>query len=258
MRIWILSDLHLGVGGPPWRPARIPAAEVAVVAGDVCEGLTAAVGWAAQTIGRHMPVVLVPGNHEFYRRSHGEELARGRAAAQAAGVHLLEDAAVTLGGVRFCGATLWTDYALDGVHRQAAAMDAARRGLNDHRLIGWPGPPGRRFRPEEALGLHGASRAFLDACLGANPGGLPQVVVTHHGPTPASLDPAFVGDPLNPAFASDLTALVAARRPALWVHGHVHASRDYRHGHTRVVCNPHGYGSENPAFREDLVVEVGS
>ena len=33
MRIWILSDLHQGVGGPPWNPARIPEADVAVVAG---------------------------------------------------------------------------------------------------------------------------------------------------------------------------------------------------------------------------------
>ncbi len=257
MRIWILSDLHQGVGGPPWNPARIPEADVVVVAGDVCEGLGAAVDWAAEALGRHMPVVMVAGNHEFYRRIHGEELALGRAAAQAAGIHLLEDEAVTLGGVRFCGATLWTDYALDGLERRRAAMDAAGRGLNDHRRIRW-GHARRPFRPEEALGLHEASRAFLDAVLRETPGGLPQVVVTHHGPAPASVAPVFAGDPLNPAFVSDLGPMIEDRRPALWVHGHVHASLDYVHAATRVICNPRGYGSENPAFRADLVVEVGA
>ena len=259
MRIWILSDLHRDVGAPPWEPRSIPAADVAVVAGDICEGLPEAVEWAAGALGRHMPVILVPGNHSFYRRTHGEEIARGRAAAAAAGVHLLEDEAVTLGGVRFCGTTLWTDYALDGVEHRAAAMAAARHGLNDHRRITWSTrPEWRRFRPQEALALHEASLRFLEAALDASGDGLPRVAVTHHGPAPASVAPAFAGDPLNPAFVSDLRPLIAARRPALWIHGHVHASRDYRLGETRVICNPLGYGSENPAFQADLVVEVGA
>ncbi|AWN42581.1 metallophosphoesterase [Methylobacterium durans] len=259
MRIWLLSDLHRDVGGAPWDPVTVPVADVAVVAGDVCEGLPEAVHWAAEAIGPHMPVVMVPGNHSFYRRTHGEELDRGRAAAAAAGMHLLEDAVVTLGGVRFCGTTLWTDYALDGIERRAAAMETARRGLNDHRRITWTKQPEwRRFRPQEALGLHKASRAYLDAALGENPDGLPQVVVTHHGPAPASVAPAFAGDPLNPAFVSDLSPLIEAHRPALWLHGHVHASRDYVVGATRVVCNPKGYGSENPGFSPDLVIEVGA
>ena len=59
------------------------------------------------------------------------------------------------------------------------------------------------------------------------------------------------------AFVSDLSALIEAHRPALWVHGHVHNSSDYRIGDTRIVCNPHGYGNENPDFDGALVVEVG-
>lgn len=259
MRIWILSDLHRDVGRTPWEPPVIPDADVAVIAGDVCQGLPEAIDWAARTIRPHMAVLMAAGNHEFYNRVHDVELARGRAAAAAAGVHFLEDGDVTLGGVRFCGSTLWTDYDLDGVERRAKAMDAARRGLNDHRRItATTKPEWRRFRPEEALALHRASRRFLDAALDAGPDGLPRVVVTHHGPAPLSVAPAFEGDPLNPAFVSDLRDLIEARRPVLWVHGHVHASRDYTVGVTRIVCNPHGYGSENPGFRDDLVIEVVS
>jgi Icc-related predicted phosphoesterase len=58
------------------------------------------------------------------------------------------------------------------------------------------------------------------------------------------------------AFVSDQSALIEAHQPALWVHGHVHNSSDYRVRRTRVVCNPHGYGTENPDFDGALVVEV--
>jgi Icc-related predicted phosphoesterase len=50
--------------------------------------------------------------------------------------------------------------------------------------------------------------------------------------------------------------LIEAYQPALWVHGHVHNSSDYRIGRTRIVANPHGYGNENPRFNGQLVVEV--
>jgi hypothetical protein len=41
------------------------------------------------------------------------------------------------------------------------------------------------------------------------------------------------------------------------VHGHTHDSVDYHVGGTRIVCNSHGYGNENPAFNPGLVIEVG-
>ena len=55
----------------------------------------------------------------------------------------------------------------------------------------------------------------------------------------------------------DRSTLIEAHQPTLWVHGHVHNSSDYRVGTTRIVCNPHGYGFENPDFDGALVVEVG-
>ena len=66
----------------------------------------------------------------------------------------------------------------------------------------------------------------------------------------------FRSHPLTPAFASDLSRLIEDRGPDLWVHGHVHDSLDYEVGDTRIVCNPRGYGTENPAFDPSLVIEV--
>jgi len=262
MRLWILSDLHRDVG-PAWAPAAVPDADVAVVAGDVGEGLVASVEWAAETLRPHMPVVMVAGNHEFYGGTLREELARGQEAAARHDVHLLENRSVEIGRVAFIGCTLWTDYALDGPALRPLAMEAARHGMNDHRRIKWATRPRwLRFRPEEAAVLHAASRAYLEqALLGdlrASDDLVSHVVVTHHAPSRRSVPPRFAGSALNPAYASALERLVETTAPTLWVHGHMHACADYRIGGTRVLCNPKGYGMENPSFDPRLVVEVAS
>jgi hypothetical protein len=96
---------------------------------------------------------------------------------------------------------------------------------------------------------------------------MPTVVITHHGPHPASIHARFAGSAINGAFVSDLAELVA--QADLWLHGHVHDSFDYRVGRCRVVANPRGYAQnrkevdaidalrfENPAFVADLLLEV--
>jgi Icc-related predicted phosphoesterase len=52
--------------------------------------------------------------------------------------------------------------------------------------------------------------------------------------------------------------MIERYQPALVVHGHIHNSVDLRVNQSRIVCNPHGYGNENPAFEGSLVVEIGS
>ena len=262
MKLWIISDLHRDVG-PAWTPAAIPQADVALIAGDIGEGLVESVMWAADVIRPHMPVVMVPGNHEYYRTTLREELARGRMAAAEHAVHLLENDAVVIGRAAFVGCTLWTDYRLDGDVLRPLAMEAARRGLSDHRRIAWATKPRwLRFRPEEAAALHAASRTYLrQALLGdlrTSDDLMSRVVITHHAPSPRSIAPQFAGSALNSAYASHLEPLIEETEPTLWVHGHMHTSVDYRIGGTRVVCNPKGYGAENRAFDPAFVVEIAS
>jgi Icc-related predicted phosphoesterase len=218
--------------------------------------------------------VMVIGNHEYYRRFMPVELALAREHAPSFNIHLLENDSVVLssacvpkgvaidsgtvgGGVRVIGATTWTDYAIFGAANVAGVMNACSNSMNDHRLIGWQKEPWQRFRPQEALLLHHRSRTFLTEML-ATPFDGPTVVVTHHAPHWDSVHPRFRSDPVTGAFASDLSALIIEHQPNLWVHGHVHNSSDYRVGASRIVCNPHGYGPENPDFNGQLVVEVGA
>ena len=82
-------------------------------------------------------------------------------------------------------------------------------------------------------------------------------MITHHAAHWNSIDPFYANDPLTAAFVSDMSKLIETYQPALWIHGHVHNSSDYFVGNTRIVCNPHGYGSENVNFDGSLVIEIG-
>jgi len=44
----------------------------------------------------------------------------------------------------------------------------------------------------------------------------------------------------------------------LWCHGHIHKSKDYMIGDTRVVANPYGYYEYeiNPDFDATKVIEI--
>lgn len=267
MRLWVLSDLHLEEEESGlWMPVPPPDADVAVVAGDVMPGPSYAVRWLAP-LARRLPVVAVLGNHEFYGHSvfEGLEWAREAAATSTYGVHLLERDAVVIGGVRFLGCTLWMDFLLHAeagddeqdraAEERVAKAEASRRMMDYRRIRHRTLPMEEPWTPELAQETHRRSVAWLDAEF-RKPFDGPTVVVTHHAPHRQSVDPRFASDLLTPSYVSDLSEQIGRWHPNLWVHGHVHDSCDYRVGRTRVVCNPRGYGSENPAFDPTLVVEV--
>jgi predicted phosphodiesterase len=248
-----------------WQPPTDMAgkADVVVLAGDVYNPLVASVGWIRDHrkpggAFEGMEVVLVPGNHEFYHQDvDAQALAARHVIDIVGGIHLLDCGEAVIAGVRFLGATLWTDYALYG--DAADAMDVAARGLNDHRLIS---RQGRRFSPADALDRHVSEKIWIAGALARKHDG-PTVVVTHHCVSKRSVHPKWKFNPLNAAFASHLDEFVEMSGAALWVHGHTHDSHDYQIGRTRVICNPKGYGPsvfgrvpENAAFDERLVVEV--
>ena len=158
MRIQIFSDLHVDVA--PIKPIVIAeAVDVVVVAGDTCEGASRTFEHLRRIVPMHIHIVMVMGNHEYYRQFVRDELAQARAQAGAFNIHVLEDDAAVLGGVRFIGATLWTDYKIFGEARQAAVMSACASTMNDHRLIGGKSSRGcasARRRPDGCTSSPGA------------------------------------------------------------------------------------------------------
>jgi predicted phosphodiesterase len=261
MRFWVFSDLHIDVG-PYELPEPRPAHDAVLIAGDICAGMVRGVRWIASQGLNQRPVVYIGGNHEFYgtTRDGGLQAAREEAARHR-NIHLLQDDEMRLGGLRILGATLWTDYKLNGEAEQPLDMQRAQLLMNDHRAIKLGRAGFRRWLPFDAWEEHKATRRWLDRSLPRRlrAGQVPVVVVTHHAPSPRSIAPQFAGSVLNPAFCSDLEPLLG--RANLWVHGHSHAFCDYRVGRARVVNNPRGYVGEKEreetGFDPALVVEVG-
>ncbi|NTU60084.1 MAG: hypothetical protein HGA98_03380 [Deltaproteobacteria bacterium] len=253
MKLHVLSDLHLEYRRP-LDVAHVDA-DVVILAGDIDVG-TEGVPWAARTFGKE--VVYVPGNHEFYHHDVHTLLPKLKAEARKTGhVHVLSDEAWVFRGVRFLGATLWTDFALFGPEMKHQAAIHAEKAMSDFRVIrsGW-----RRLTVAEWVAWHEKSLLWLTRALDEPfPG--PTVVVTHHLPSRRSVVPRHAGDLLSAAFGTDLDHLLARKRVDLWVHGHTHDSLRYTAGRTEVVCNPRGYPLltgqwENPEFRPDLTVTL--
>ena len=250
MKLHIMSDLHLEFS--TFEPPETDA-DVIILAGDIAK-VADGIHWARRTF-PHKQIIYVPGNHEFYRTQRTETLSMMKSAAQTCGVHLLDDDEIIMDGVRFLGATLWTDFCLFGAEMQQTAMAYGQRGLNDFRMI----QEGRlgHLTPAHSVALHKQSLAWLQAKL-AQPFDGQTVVVTHHLPSKLSVVDRFKDDLLSACFASELDDLFG--KAALWIHGHTHDNLDYEVNGTRVICNPRGYvtysGTENYEFDPALLVEI--
>src|SRR5262249_47582473 len=131
-RFRVFSDLHLEFSG--WSPPPAPA-EAILLAGDIAVG-THGIEWARRQF-PGTPILYVPGNHEFYGAELPDALGALRSQARHCDVHFLDGDECVLGGTRFLGTTLWTDYALYGsepAELDRAMADAAGE-MNDFRMI---------------------------------------------------------------------------------------------------------------------------
>lgn len=249
MRIHVLSDLHLEFA--PFTPPPVPA-DVVILAGDTHPGLRG-VEWAAATWPA-TPVLYVVGNHELYGHTYPRLLRQleERIAGLAGRVTLLDEKGVVLGGVRFLGATLWTDFALLGTPEVSRAE--AHGQMSDFQRIRVE-PTFSRCRPSDTVMWHQRARRWLESRL-PEPHDGPTVVLTHHAPSARSLNPLYQ-DAVAAAYASSLDALVEGSGATTWIHGHTHHCVDYRIGATRVLSNQRGYPDEPvTGFDPGLVIDV--
>ena len=124
MKLQLLSDLHLETEAFDPEPA--PGAEVLVLAGDIdatWAGLSRFAGWP-------VPVLFVPGNHEFDGRAFAQVLPALRERCDGFGIHLLHRQSLLVQAadgmtVRFVGVVRWSDFDLFG----AAGRQVAIAGL---------------------------------------------------------------------------------------------------------------------------------
>ena len=247
MRLQLLSDLHLETEAfEPW-PA--PGAEALVLAGDVdsrWEKLERFAGWP-------VPVLFVPGNHEFDGREFGTVVPELRARCTAFGIRMLHRESIVLTGadgrrIRFVGTPRWSDFELFGPEQRERAMRAAAYFM---RLMAAT----RDSQPFDAEGVRAEGlqcRAWLEQALGTPPAGRwdATVVITHFAPSLRSADPRYGAQAGTASFCNADDDLIP--RADLWLHGHLHCRHDYRIDRpgrrpTRVVCQARGLEGKGKA-----------
>ena len=258
MKIQILSDLHIEFQDHNIQYNDDAKETVLVLAGDcfLFKNSTKYVEILSQYCNIFKHVLLIPGNHEFYKSSiirGPEKLSQGIEYAGIKNFTLLNKSSTTIDGVKFVGCTLWADF-----ERDPAIKNLAQEKMNDYKRIRHGTteiPWKRKLNTNDTLGLHLEHKQFIENEIQER-----TVVITHHAPSYESIAEEFKGDMLNGAYMSELDEMIKEKNPVLWIHGHVHNSFDYYIGSTRVLCNPKGYpdteGSENKNFQEVLIVEI--
>ena len=272
VKIQLLSDLHLETQ-PEFQATPAPAADLLVLAGDVgsyqrnsrlpgddfgLERFSPALGtWP-------VPVLYVPGNHEYDNLDFDETHARLRSTCQRLGITWLEREVLVREGVRFVGTTLWSnfdaiaDQPQEPVTGEVERLKLRHKGLRaaNYYLEKMGGTRfDRPFLAEQWRDLALKCQRWLADAL-AQPFDGKTVVVTHFAPSLRSADPRYGVTPGTAGFCNSLQPLMA--KVDVWLHGHLHCQHDYVEAGCRVVANTLGYAKRgeqaefNPTFVLDL------
>lgn len=263
MKIQLLSDLHLEVH-PQFLPQPAEQADVLVLAGDIGSyqsgsslqdddfGLSRFANWP-------VPVLVVPGNHEYDTLDFDQAHTRLQAVCARYGFHWLERQTITsdqLGlhttstphkAVRFVGTTLWTDFdALSEPNTPPTQLmrqrEKAFRAANFYLKKAQITRGGQPFLAEQIRDQSLVCQAWLREAL-AQPFEGRTVVVSHFAPSLHSADPRYGMTPGTAGFCNALDNLLSHAQ--LWLHGHLHCPQDYMARGCRVVANPLGYAGKN-------------
>jgi len=247
MKLHILSDLHNEFDEFVPTPAASEA-DVVILAGDIDVGIRG-LEWADRVF--DCPVLYVPGNHEFYHH-HLEYVLDEMRRFSSKKVTMLDMNETIMGGVRFIGATMWTDFACTGDPAIAALF--AQQKLNDFKVIRTDND--RKLRPADLVRICENTKSWLRSKL-EEKFHEKTVVITHHAPLLRSLEHSPYPDShLDAAFANHFEDLFEDGMADLWIHGHTHIAADYDFNKTRVISNPRGYQREETLFNPDLVVDL--
>lgn len=266
MLIQYLSDLHLeGLQGQTAitqvRPAE--GVDVLVLAGDIVQlrRLDELRHLTAPFTEQGVPVLYVPGNHEYYRLRVPIPDRVLTVLDDIPGLHLLDNQAITIDGVRFLGSTLWSPLKAIEPGIGIADDEELRTWLNDFKCIRYDDGT-LPMTPARMRTLHQQAWDWLSGELKHQHDG-PTVVITHFVPTPAGIAAEYTGDYLNGYFACDCRSLMNSNIE-LWICGHTHSPFqvvDEESG-TTIVCNPFGYRKrgkpENPLFNPTATYVVNA
>ena len=239
MKIRLLSDVHQEFYEDKALYAN-KGEDVLVIAGDLNVGAKTCWNRLQRFAEKTPNVIYVPGNHEYYNGTIAEFDDYLNRFSYGSNVHFLNPGSVTLNGVTFIGAALWSNFGNDVFAKHYCATH-----INDFSLI-------RGFNSDECVKLYELHAGYIKSEYEAVEG--QKVIVTHFLPDHACVDPVYRGEGvINKYFANDLGDWISNLTDVpYWLFGHTHSLVDIEIGDTRVIANPYGY-NQNHNYVERLI-----
>ncbi|MBR8714095.1 metallophosphoesterase [Porphyromonas levii] len=188
--------------------------------------------WASDN---YEQVIVVPGNHEFYKGYDLDLMNRGWSRSIKSNVTCFYNAVVPIGdNIELIVSTLWAK--IDAKNAYLTEL-----GVSDFRKIQAGGEPltWQRFNQE-----HNECLQFIKDSVSQSTAER-IIVATHHVPSFSLMSPEFSTSKLNGAFVSELSDFVKETSIAYWIYGHSHRNINGVIGRTRCVTNQLGYISLN-------------
>ena len=242
------SDLHLEFQTPKSFQTMIdPISDILVLAGDIGNPFKKIyllfLQWCRLNF-KH--IVLIPGNHEYYRSSLKKSRKKMKELCADTGVIFLDRGFLELPeyGVVLIGTTLWSN--IPSSKKADVLMN-----INDYNYI-------EGFSVDINNALYKRNVEWLSETIKYHNENNPSykiVVVTHHAPVPEiTSSPIYRGKSTNCAFASDCTSIMDG--VSVWIYGHTHYSTTFSHmlpsGKTVIItANQRGYPSEKTGYQKN-------
>ena len=261
MRIQYFSDVHLEINKTPakgYEELLVPVAPILALCGDIGDPESpeyeAFLKWASS---QWKQVLLVPGNHEFWRLKPGSQktiestlfLLRSFEQKFPNVCLLWRTKLMSEDNVVILGCPLWSRPAEGLVPHESEKAYVDRDNSFDARTL---------------TQLHETDLAWLKRELRQIRENTPVVVLTHYAPTLLLINRDNVSDAESTLYASDLDILL--RPPVVaWICGHVHqvvqwtkswSTATGESGSVLIVTNPRGYPRQESGWRRDAVLRI--
>jgi calcineurin-like phosphoesterase family protein len=200
----------------------VQPADVLALLGDVAVGIHDTLDVINILAPHYKHIIFVPGNHEYYGMDAQDMFKLDAAVAIRAphNVHVLNPAKVTIDGITFAGATLWSP--LIKQKRKDANSKQVATYISDFKQI-------KGFTPEHCRALNTEHTSFLYS-------NDHDVTLTHFIPLREVTSERWKDHFLNTYFVGDCMPT-----SNLHLFGHTHDVIDTNINGTRYVANPHGY-----------------
>ncbi len=236
MRIQYASDLHLEFSANSAYLSEHPldvAGDILVLAGDIAylgdDNYTSHPfwNWASKN---YEQVLVVPGNHEFYRFYDLAGMEDEDVGEIRDNIHYYYNNVVRIGDVDIILSTLWS-------HIDDRDASYTEHRVNDFHQIKY----GKGILTYKDFNReHERCLKFIKKAV-QNSTATHKIVVTHHVPSFQLCAPEFEGSSLNGAFTVELEDYIKDSEIDYWVYGHSHRNINKIIGNTQCLSNQLGY-----------------